>query len=190
MSFSLINLIILLDFLVLLLLLVTAIGTIMSTNLVISTIFMSIFSFLMSLQYLILGAPDVAITEAAVGAGISTVLLLLCLSITGEREHHTRGNFLVPVIIFLGLGGLLVYASFWLPEFGSAESPAQTYLSTYFIAQSWNDTGIPNIVTSVLASYRGFDTLGEVAVIFTAAICVLLLLEKPHRPEDKEAENE
>ena len=37
-------------------------------------------------------------------------------------------------------------------------------------------TGIPNVVTSVLASYRGYDTLGEVTVIFTAGIAVLLLL--------------
>ncbi len=173
------HLIILLDFTILFLLLVTALGAVISNNLVFSTILLSVFSLLMSLQYLILGAPDVAITEAAVGAGISTVLLLLSLSITGEREHTTHGNFLVPALVFLSVGGLLGYATFSLPAFGDALAPAQIYLSPYFIQESFNDTGIPNIVTSILASYRGFDTLGEVAVVFTAGICVLLLLEKP-----------
>lgn len=186
MTFDLPHLIIFLDFAVLMLLLISAIGSILTNNLVVSTILLSIFSFLMSLQYLILGAPDVAITEAAVGAGISTVLLLLSLSITGEREHETSGNFIVPMAIFVSLGGLLVYASLGLPEFGSAASPAQTHLSPYFIQESFNDIGIPNIVTSILASYRGFDTLGEVAVIFTAAISVLLLLEKPKKTTEAE----
>lgn len=182
------DIIMLLDMIVLALLLVTAFGTVASNNLVVSTILMSVFSLLMALQYLILGAPDVAITEAAVGAGISTVLLLLCLSITGEREHTTHGNFIVPIVVFLTVGALLAYASPGLPIFGDAAAPAQTYLSPYFIQESFNDTGIPNIVTSILASYRGFDTLGEVAVVFTAAVCVLLLLEKPKQKQEESSD--
>jgi multicomponent Na+:H+ antiporter subunit B len=54
-----------------------------------------------------------------------------------------------------------------------------------YIDGSENDIGVPNIVTSVLASYRGYDTLGETAVIFTAGIGVMLLLGR-RREEDEE----
>ena len=50
-----------------------------------------------------------------------------------------------------------------------------------YLARSVAETGIPNVVTSVLASYRGFDTLGETTVIFTAGIAVLMLLKRPSR---------
>ena len=49
-------------------------------------------------------------------------------------------------------------------------------MAPYYIAHAEAETGVPNVVTAVLASYRGFDTLGEVTVIFTAGIGVLALL--------------
>jgi multicomponent Na+:H+ antiporter subunit B len=174
----------LLDLFVLSFLLITAVASIVTRNLVFSTILLGIFSLLMSVQYLILGAPDVAITEAAVGAGISSVLLLLTLSITGEQEHAAQGNFVAPVFVFIIVGVLLGYATLGLPSFGDALSPAQTYLTPYYIEKSFSDIGIPNMVTSILASYRGVDTLGEVCVVFTAAVCVLLLLEKPSKEDE------
>jgi multicomponent Na+:H+ antiporter subunit B len=55
-----------------------------------------------------------------------------------------------------------------------------------YINDSPNEVGVPNMVTSVLASYRGFDTLGEVAVIFTAGIAVMVLLmnRRRRRPDE------
>ena len=85
-------------------------------------------------------------------------------------------------ISFLGLliviltGSLLIYGLQDIPAFGSPENPVQTYLADRYIIGSEKEIGIPNLVTSVLASYRGYDTLGEVTVIFTACIGVLMLL--------------
>ena len=73
-------------------------------------------------------------------------------------------------------GSALVYGTWDIPGFGAADVPAQTHVARYYIENALPETGVPNIVTAVLASYRGFDTLGEVTVIFTAAVAVLLLI--------------
>ncbi len=75
-------------------------------------------------------------------------------------------------------GAVLIYGTFDLPPFGAADTPVNTHIRPEYLAGSLPQTGIPNVVTSVLASYRGFDTLGETTVIFTAGIGVLLLLKR------------
>ena len=62
--------------------------------------------------------------------------------------------------------------------FGVADQPVNTHVGAAYLERNMEETDIPNVVTAVLASYRGFDTLGEVAVIFTAGIGVLLLLKR------------
>ena len=81
-----------LNIIVLFFLVVTAIAVVRVRNLFKSTVLLAIFSLLMAVQYLVLGAPDVAITEAAVGAGISTILLLLAMFLTGDKEKETKGK--------------------------------------------------------------------------------------------------
>ena len=76
----------------------------------------------------------------------------------------------------LAVGGLLIYGTLDLPGFGDPQAPAQQHVAPHYLAHGEAETGVPNIVTAVLASYRGFDTLGEVTVIFTAGIGVLLML--------------
>ena len=73
-------------------------------------------------------------------------------------------------------GAALIYGTLDMPLYGAADAPANLHLIPRFIEQSGTEIGIPNIVTSVLASYRGYDTLGETVVIFTPAIGVLVLL--------------
>jgi multicomponent Na+:H+ antiporter subunit B len=73
-------------------------------------------------------------------------------------------------------GSALVYGTWDIPGFGTPDAPAQTHVARYYIENALPETGVPNIVTAVLASYRGFDTLGEVTVIFTAAVAVMLLI--------------
>ena len=63
-----------------------------------------------------------------------------------------------------------------LPGFGDPNSPANSYLAQEFLTRNYPDIGIPNVVTSILASYRGFDTYGEVGVVFIAGVAVALLL--------------
>jgi multicomponent Na+:H+ antiporter subunit B len=77
----------------------------------------------------------------------------------------------------LGLtAGILIYAGHHLPRVGDPYAPAATHVSPYYIEYSHDETGAPNFVTAVLADYRGYDTLGETVVIFTAGLACLLVL--------------
>ncbi len=91
------------------------------------------------------------------------------------------------LILILLLGGLLFYGALDFPSWGDPASPASTHLSPYYIEHTMEDTSVPNIVTSVLADYRGYDTMFETIVIFAAGIaCVFLLrIFKTTVPESK-----
>ena len=92
-------------------------------------------------------------------------------------RHHT-----LPLFVVLVTGGILVYGTSEIPPFGSADNPANQHVAPYYLEESEHDIHIPNVVTSVLASYRGYDTMGETAVIFTAMVGVLLLLSRGPMP--------
>ncbi len=135
-----------------------------------------IFSLIGASWMLILDAPDVAFTEAAVGAGISTVLMLGTLALTSSRAKPPVHRPFVPLLVVVVTGCALVWGTLDMPRFGDPDAPVHTHVAPRYIEQSPEEIGIPNTVTSVLASYRGYDTLGETTVIFTAGIGVLLLL--------------
>jgi multicomponent Na+:H+ antiporter subunit B len=84
------------------------------------------------------------------------------------------------VILALFLG-LLVYAESDLPDSREASAPSRTHVVPRYIEQSYAETRTPNIVTSVLADYRGYDTLGETVVILTAGLAVTLILPRNDR---------
>jgi len=139
------------------------------------------FSFLSAGLFVVMDAVDVAFTEAAVGAGISTILMLATLALTylpnvNKEEKRPTHKPWLPLAVVLITGGLLIYGTTDIPAFGDPDAPAQKHVGPYYLEKSLPETGVPNAVTAVLASYRGFDTLGEVTVIFTAGIAVLLLL--------------
>ena len=156
----------------------TTLGIIRLRNLFSVVILSTIYSFLMATLLLIFDAVDVALTEAAVGAGISTVLMLTVLYYTKVNEEKPKFKSILPLIICLTIGGLLIYGTYGLPAFGASDTPIHTHVSAQYLERSMSETGVPNVVTSVLASYRGFDTLGEVIVVFTAAIGVLSILKR------------
>ncbi|MGN9913400.1 DUF4040 domain-containing protein [Phytohabitans sp. LJ34] len=151
-----------------------------------ATMLTALFSLVTACLFVLLDAVDVAFTEAAVGVGISTVLLLGGLSLTRSRETVTpRRRRLPGAAVAVLTGGTLIYAAQDLPGFGAADTPVQNHpITDVYLRQSQEDIGIPNTVTSVLASYRGLDTLGELVVVVTAGVAVLLLLGPLARPED------
>lgn len=136
--------------------------------------------------FVAMDAVDVAFTEAAVGAGISTLLMLVVITMTGREEKATRHKPLSALFVVIITGGLLIYGTLDMPYFGSSEAPIHNHTSPRYINDSMQEIGVPNIVTSVLASYRAFDTFGEVVVIFTAGIGVLAMLSVARRKEDDE----
>jgi multicomponent Na+:H+ antiporter subunit B len=126
--------------------------------------------------YVLLDAVDVAFTEAAVGAGIATVLMLGTLTLVPQREKPTGRGSLAGLMVVAATGALLVYGTLDMPEYGDPEAPIHRHVVPRYMTESPAEVGPPNVVTSVLASYRGYDTLGETTVIFTAAIGVMALL--------------
>ena len=82
------------------------------------------------------------------------------------------------LIILLLVVGVLVYGTWDIPRWGDPDAPASNHVSPYYLGHSIEDTATPNVVTSVLADYRGYDTLGETTVVFTAGMACLLLLKK------------
>lgn len=137
---------------------------------------LNIYGFLCASFFVLMDAVDVAFTEAAVGVGVSTLLLLSTLALTGRFEKTKRHKPLLALFVVVTTASLLIYGTLEMPHFGSAYAPIHQHVAPQYINQFYLDFGIANIVTSVLASYRGFDTLGELVVIFTAGIGVLVLL--------------
>ena len=166
------------DLTLLTLLVLTAVSMISVKNLLAVVLLSGIYSLLTAAFFVSLDAVDVAFTEAAVGAGLSTVLLLGAIAITGSKQTVSHHGKLLPLAVVTVTAAALIYGTFDLPTFGDPTAPIHTHVAPRYLLQSSEEIGIPNIVTAVLASYRGYDTLGEVTVVFTAAIGVLLLLGK------------
>lgn len=171
-------------FTILALLAITAVAIAQLRELWAVIMFTGIYSFLSASWMLILDAPDVAFTEAAVGAGISTVLMLSTVSLTGKAEDIPRKSSWTPLFVVVITGAALIYGTLDMPHFGSPDAPVQVYPSPSFVERSQGDMhGLPNVVTALLASYRGYDTLGETTVVLTAGIAVLLILRRSDEDE-------
>ncbi|GIU51507.1 Na(+)/H(+) antiporter subunit B [Shewanella sp. KT0246] len=160
---------------------VIAIAIVRTKDLLAVVMLSGIYGLLSACFFVVLDAVDVAFTEAAVGAGISGLLMLAAITITGRKEAPKRHKPFLALFVVLVTGSMLIYGTMDMPYFGAVDAPVHQHVAPRYIQQSMEEVGIPNIVTSVLGSYRAFDTLGEVAVIFTAGIGVLSLLSLPRR---------
>ena len=179
------------DILLLLILVIFAIAAVHMKDLLSVTIILGAYSLIMAVVWTRLNAVDVAFTEASVGAGITTVLLLAALSRTqrveeddeektkAQKRYSLRGVAAFLISIFIC--GMLIYGTMDLPNYGDPNAPAQTHVAPRYIEKSHEEAGVINFVTSILASYRGYDTLGETTVIFTAGTSVILLLRRKKR---------
>jgi len=156
--------------------LISAVLAVHARDLFVSTIWLGVFSLMMASNFFILDAADVAITEAAVGAGVSTVLFLSALALTGEKESGRRVNRLIPSVALLTLAMVLMIVSLDHPRLGDPSAPVHQHIAPWYLSETPVLIDIPNVVTAVLASFRGYDTLGETLVVFTAGIGVLSVL--------------
>jgi len=168
-------------FFLLTLLLITGIAIVQTQNLFVSVMLSGMFSLLLAANFFLLDAADVALTEAAVGAGISTVLLLSALAITAKHEKapSSNSNRVVALIVVTATALVLIYSTFDNPRFGDPNAPVHQHVGPWYLEKTAEAIDIPNVVTAVLGSFRGYDTLGEVFVVFTAGIGVLFLLGTP-----------
>lgn len=178
------------DLVLLTLVVVTALAAVSVRSLLAASMLLGVYSLLVAATWVGLHAPDVAFTEAAVGAGVSTVVLLAALVRTGWKEKPRPSRVHAPALaacLLVGAGLLAGTAD--LPEFGDPESAPNAGVGRIYLAETREDTHVPNVVTAVLASYRGYDTMFETAVIFTGGAAVLLLL-RSRRPKPGESESE
>ncbi len=181
------------NFVLFTMLVVTALAIVRMRRLFAVVMLSGVFSLLSALLLVTLDAVDVAFTEAAVGAGISTVLMLGTLALTSRTEKASSHSVLVPLTVVTVTGFAIVYGTLDMPNFGAADAPAQVGVAQQYLERSPVDIDVPNVVTGILASYRGYDTLGETAVVFTAGIGVLMLLsglKSRRRREDEEADED
>ncbi len=171
------------DIFLLIFLVIFSIYAINTKDLLSSVIILSAFSLVMTIVWTRLNAVDVAFTEAAVGAGVSTIIFLSALSRT-KREEETKKTkkiniynlFALTMVVLTGF--VLIYGTIDMPAFGDIEAPAYNVLAPRYVIGSMAELGIKNFVTAILASYRGYDTLGETTVIFTAGVAVVILLRR------------
>ena len=154
----------------------TAIAIVLMRNLFAVVMLSGVTSLLSALLFIVMDAVDVAFTEAAVGAGISTVLMLGTIALTARHQKRPEHYSLVPLAVVSLTGLVLIYGTLDMPTFGSSDAPAQTHVGPDYLERTPKEIKVPNIVTGVLGSYRGYDTLGETVVVFTAGLGVILLL--------------
>lgn len=178
-----------------LLMIVASLVAIETRNLLFSVISLGAVGFLLSMVFLFLSAPDLAITQMAVEV-ITLVLLLKTTTFARQDpvdERPAIGSKLIPLILVVVFGFFSVQMLGDFPEFGQpvmdrfADAPSNTYL-----ADGFEETGAANIVTAVLLDFRAYDTLGEATVLFCAIMGALVILRRKARrnPSEPVEENE
>ena len=144
-----------------------------------ATVVFAAYSLALAVLWVLLGAPDVALTEAAVGAGVTTSLFLVAIARTGRPVgeavlvREVRPASLVAVVGFVGVLLATIPA---LPRVGAADVPAFARVAPYYLDRAGTDFGFENVVTAILAGYRAFDTFGEVTVVFAAGVAVVVVV--------------
>jgi multicomponent Na+:H+ antiporter subunit B len=203
--------VLLLAVILLLLAVAAAFTAITLRNLLGCVMMMGIYSLLLAVIWADLFAMDVSITEASIGAGASTILLLMALTRTGTRERKSGDHSLPALIVVVLTGLVLIQGTSEMPRFGDPEAPAHRHVAPQYLAQQVpkvappseatdpapqpapvgeDEPGnfghhVPNTVTAVLAAYRGYDTMFETVVIFSAGMCLLLLLRPLPRKREE-----
>ena len=165
-------------------LVVTAVVTAWLRDVLAATVVFGAYSLGMAIAYVLLRAPDVGLTEAAVGAGVTTALLLVTIARTNrpDRESPFRTDIgLRSVAVVLALVAVLLATVPALPAVGDPGAPGFQRVAPYYLTAA-PQLGISNVVTAVLVAFRGFDTIGEIVVVVTAGIAVLAVLGREEDP--------
>lgn len=163
------------------LMILTVWGIIRTRNLFAVVVLGGVYSFLTATVLVALDAVDVAMTEAAVGAGVSTVLLLGALYLCRSEESQPMQSPWPSMLLAAIVTGALFYGTTGLPGFDEPQAAIHQHVVPRYLNEMKTEVDLPNVVTAVLASYRGYDTLGETTVVFTAGAGVVALIRRRRR---------
>lgn len=158
-----------------------AVGAAVLRDVLASVIAFAAYSLGISIVWVVLQAPDVGLTEAAVGAGVMTILFILTLANTVQPSDDAVFERLRPrTAIAVGAFVVALLATIpALPAVGDPTAPVVAgEITQYYLANAYRETEVHNAVTAVLAAYRGLDTLGEAVVVFTAGVAALSVLRQ------------
>lgn len=156
--------------------LITGALSLLFRDLFVSVILLAIFSFLSSLLFYVAHAPDVAITEAAVGAGVTSLIFVWAVRSSTQSNGETGSIRISPGQIFdfilvLALGTLLY---FLLPPLEGGPNLMRDFL----VRNGYRDTGAYNLVSAIYLGYRAFDTFGETIVLLSAVTGSIYFLSR------------
>ncbi len=164
---------------------IAAVGllAILYRDLFISVLLLSVFSFLSALLFYVAHAPDVAITEAAVGAGMTTLIFVWAVRATASRATvstdgspppgRPTGQLLLDILLVIGVGALL-----WV--FLPPIEGGPTVIRDYIVLHGLEETGANNLVSAIYLGYRAFDTFGETIVLLCAVSGSIFFLTRLH----------
>ncbi len=142
----------------------------------------------LSILFLLLGAPDIAITQVVVEVIVVTVLIRLVARTKSQEEEQGTGiaTIVVGLGVLLLLFGFTIYAFASLPTFGDPGMP----VSLWYLSNGPELTGASNVVMAILLDFRAYDTLGEATVILAAIVGAIVVLRRPARETPSEAAHE
>lgn len=180
------------ELLLMAILIITAIAVAFTKRNLTAIIIFTTYSLVMSILWILIKSPDLAITEAAVGAGITSLLFYITLRDVGElvsttkvkkrkKSKKTESNLaynFFSILFTLGIVSILLYTINFLPEQGGFNVPALNEVFNRYVSSGVEETGAINIVAAVILDYRAFDTFGEATMLFTATMGVVSLLRK------------
>ena len=143
-----------------------------SNNIVIVSLLSGALSLFVAIMYLVLDAPDVAMTEVSISALVS-VFSIYAIKKVYKASYVFKDSFNPWVFLLcISLGGLLIYSSLGLVPFGHAN------FHSYYLDNTKDDIGINSVVAAILAGYRGYDTFFETIVVVVAGLSVMLISEQ------------
>ena len=170
---------------------IAALIAVETKSLLSSVISLGAVGFGLSIAFLFLRAPDLAIVQIAV----EVVLLIFLIRATISRDTISetgRIRWWGKVLVSLLVACVLVFGYFAFLELGDFGEPIITSVkstpSNLYLREGLEQTGSANIVTSVLLDYRAYDTLGEATVLFTAIIGALAILRSKAKTDKGERE--
>lgn len=140
----------------------------------------------LSLTFLVLKAPDLAITQLVVE--ILCLIILIRATIRKDLPFSITGrwffNTLVTITFIITFLGMSYISLKNLPRFGY---PIMKVAKIYF-EEGLIKTGATNLISAVILDFRAYDTLGEATILFTAVIGVLAVMRKTGRKKTGETE--